>query len=81
MMPPFKSTEHFLDLVINDPRVREQILTSLTKEKYYISKFLNTSYIDADEITRIERTMLLKFITEDIENEDEKIKQLRDRAK
>lgn len=81
MMPPFKSTEHFLDLVINDPKIREQELTELTKEKYYISKFLNTSYLAADEITRVERTMLLKFIQEDIENENEKIKQLRDRAK
>ena len=72
---PFKSQENFLDLVINDAYTREQMLTNLTKEKYYIAKFLHTSYLDLDEITLIERRMLLKFLNQDMEAENAKIEQ------
>lgn len=72
---PFKSQENFLDLVINDTYTREQMLSNLTKEKYYIAKFLHTSYLDLDEITLIERRMLLKFLNEDMEAENAKIEQ------
>lgn len=72
---PFKSQENFLDLVINDTYTREQILSNLTKEKYYIAKFLHTSYLDLDEITPIERRMLLKFLNQDMEAENAKIEQ------
>ena len=72
---PFKSQQNFLDLVINDTYTREQMLTNLTKEKYYIAKFLHTSYLDLDEITLIERRMLLKFLNQDMETENAKIEQ------
>lgn len=77
MMPPFKSTEHFLDLITNDSRVKERILSDLVKERYYIAKFLHTSYVDLDEITRVERNMLLKFLNDDIENEQRKLEKAR----
>ena len=51
------------------------MLTNLTKEKYYIAKFLHTSYLDLDEITLIERRMLLKFLNQDMETENAKIEQ------
>lgn len=73
---PFKSQENFLDLVINDTYTREQMLSNLTKEKYYIAKFLHTSYLDLDEITPIERRMLLKFLNQDMEAENAKIEQV-----
>ena len=72
---PFKSQENFLHLIINDTYTREQMLTNLTKEKYYIAKFLHTSYLDLDEITLIERRMLLKFLNQDMEAENAKIEQ------
>ena len=51
------------------------MLTNLTKEKYYIAKFLHTSYLDLDEITLIERRMLLKFLNQAMEAENAKIEQ------
>ena len=80
MLHPFASSRHFLDLIITDFNVRSKILENITKEKYYISRFLNTSYVDLDEITRIERNMLLKFIKEDKEAEQNQIKKLRNRV-
>lgn len=48
-------------------------MENLIKERYYIAKFLHTSYTDLDDITPIERGMLLKFLKEDIESENQKI--------
>ena len=45
------------------------ILENITKEKYQISKKINTSFLDLDEITYVERRMLLKFITEDLKEQ------------
>ena len=59
---PFKSQENFLDLVINDTYTREQMLTNLTKEKYYIAKFLHTSYLDLDEITPMDIEEYLSYL-------------------
>ena len=41
----------------------------ITKERYYISKYCNTSYNDAGEITPLERRYLLEFITEELEKQ------------
>lgn len=46
-------------------------MENLTREKYIISKKTHTSYIDLDEITPIERKMILKFITEDLKEQSE----------
>lgn len=54
-----------------------QVLQDLTKEKYYISKFIHTSYVDLDEVTHVERSMILKFITEEKEAEQRKLRDIR----
>ena len=49
----------------------------MTKEKYIISKKTNTSYLDLDEITPLERKMLLKFIIEDLKEQNSAIEKAR----
>lgn len=80
MLRPFVSSQNFLDLVISDYGAKTRILENLVKERYYITKFLHTSYLDTDEITHIERNMLLKFIKEDKEQEIKQIKNVRNRT-
>lgn len=80
MLYPFVSNQHFLDLVISDYNTKTAILENIVKEKYYITKFLNTSYLDTDEITHVERNMLLKFIKDDKEHEAKQIKNLRNKT-
>lgn len=46
----------------------------IIEERYYISKFMNTSYGDTGKITPTERRYLLTLIKED----QERIKSLRD---
>lgn len=41
----------------------------IAKERYLISKHINTSYDDTEQITPIERQYLLEFILEDLEHE------------
>ena len=66
LLPPFVSTKHFLDLILPSGEYKSSVLESITKEKYLISKKIHTSFLDLDEITPIERKMLLKFIIEDL---------------
>lgn len=77
MLPPFVSTHHFLDLIISDNDYKFSLLQDLTKEKYYITKFTHTSFTDLDEITYIERNMLMKFIKEEKEAEQKQIMRLK----
>ena len=71
MLPPFVSTTHFLDLILPSDKVKGVLLENLTKEKYFISRKIHTSYLDLDEITPIERKMILKFITEDLQEQSD----------
>ena len=68
-MPPFASTKHFLDLQFtsNDSSYTTQLLQNLIEERYYISKYTNTSYIDIDDVTPFERKVLIKLISDDID--------------
>ena len=45
------------------------ILENITTEKYQISKKIHTSFLDLDEITYVERRMLLKFITKNLKEQ------------
>lgn len=72
-MPPFISTGHFLDLIVDDKKVNEKILTSIITQNFYISKYLNTSYTDLDTITFYERQLLFKLVTESLESEQKQI--------
>ena len=44
---------------------------SIVKERYLISKRLNTSYTDTGEISVHERKLLLKYIADEIAKEQE----------
>jgi hypothetical protein len=67
------STIHFLDLILPSDEYKSLILEKITKEKYMISKKIHTSFLDLDEITPIERKMILKFIIEDLKEQNEAI--------
>ena len=69
ILHPFVSTIHFLDLILPSHKLKSMILENITKEKYQISKKIHTSFLDLDEITYVERRMLLKFITEDLKEQ------------
>lgn len=77
MLPPFVSTRHFLDLMIFDNDTKTKLMQELVKEKYYITKYAHTSYLDLDEVTYFERNMILKFITEEKEQEQQQLQRLR----
>ena len=64
------STNHFLDLILPSDEYRTSILETITKEKYIISKRIHTSFLDLDEITPLERKMVLKFIVEDLKEQN-----------
>lgn len=64
------STTHFLDLILPSNEFRSFTLENITKEKYIISKKTHTSYLDLDEITPVERKMILKFIIEDLKEQN-----------
>ncbi len=42
----------------------------IAKEKYIISNKIHTSFLDLDEITPLERKMILKFITEELKEQN-----------
>lgn len=44
---------------------------TIVKERYYISKRSNTSYLDVGEISVYERKLLMKFISDEIQQEQE----------
>jgi hypothetical protein len=43
----------------------------ITKERYLISKYCNTSYKDLDDVSPIERAYLLEFIYEELKKEQD----------
>jgi hypothetical protein len=53
----------------------------IVKERYEISKRINTSYNDIGLITPRERGLLLEFIEEDIKHDNTVIEKARDKAK
>ena len=75
--PSLVSTIHFLDLLLPQGRYKSKLLEKLTKEKYIITKKTHTSFLDLDEITPLERQMIIKFIMEDLKEQSLAI----DRAK
>lgn len=53
----------------------------IVKERYEISKRINTSYNELGEITPKERQLLLQFIKEDIEHDNKVMEQAKQKAK
>lgn len=56
-------------------------METISREKYQISKYINTSFVDVDEVSTIERQMLMKFIIEDEQTKQEIFMQAKEKAK
>lgn len=77
------SDQTFLDPVLTNkgtPYAPERF-KQIVRERYEISKRINTSYNDLGLITPRERSLLLQFIDEDIKHENKVIEDLRQQAK
>lgn len=53
----------------------------IVKERYYISKRTNTSYKDVGDISVLERRLLIKFIVDEIQQEQEMIEKQNSKSK
>lgn len=53
----------------------------IIEECYYISKFINTSYLDLMEISVIERDTLLELINEQNKRDQEEIDKMKQKSK
>ena len=51
----------------------------IAKERYLISKHINTSYTDLGSVTPLERRYLLEFVVESSKAERELLDQMKDR--
>ena len=72
---PFASQMNFLDPQFTkdgNPFGPERF-KQITKERYYITKYTNTSYLDVGKITPTERDLLMSFIKEDLEKTRESL--------
>ena len=55
-------------------------VNQIVRERYEISKRINTSYADTGKISVKERMLLLQFIKEDIEHDNEVMQEARNKA-
>lgn len=62
---------------MNDPEFKSVTMNNIIQEKYQISKRINTSFTELDDITSVERKALLKLILKDLEEQ----KRIMDAAK
>ena len=53
----------------------------ITKERYYVSKYCNTSYSDVGEMTPLERRYVLEFITDELEKQKSAIEESKRNSK
>lgn len=53
----------------------------IVKERYLISRHINTSYSDLDNITPLERRYLLDFIEDDLKRRHEEMQKARQKQK
>lgn len=49
----------------------------IVREQYFITKELNTSFVDLEKITPTDRELLINFINDDNKKAEEKMKALR----
>ena len=73
MRTDFAQTVSFLDptLTSNGQPYAPHRFKEITKERYLISKYCNTSYKDLDNVSPIEREYLLEFIYEELKKEQD----------
>ena len=79
---PFPSPENFLGPLLNKDGkpLGPQKFKELVRERYWISKNINTSYGDTGQLTPIEREYLLEFITDEMKKQKDFVdKQLKKR--
>lgn len=71
MRTDFAQTVNFLDPVLtsNGQPYGPHRFKEITRERYLISKYCNTSYKDLDNVTPLEREYLLEFIKDELEKE------------
>lgn len=51
----------------------------LVKERYLISKTINTSYSDTGSMTPTERNYILRYMLDEMKQQEEKLKELKER--
>lgn len=73
---PFPSLRSFSDPVLTEDGKPYRIMKyeSIVNERYIICKYTHMTYEDTGKMTPKERQLILKFIKEDIERENEAIK-------
>lgn len=73
MRTDFAQTVSFLDptLTSDGQPYAPHRFREITKERYLISKYCNTSYKDLDNVSPIERSYLLEFIYEELKKEQD----------
>ena len=73
MKTDFAQTMSFLDPILTSdgkPYAPNRF-KEITKERYLISKYCNTSYKDLDKVSPTERAYLLEFIYEELQKEQQ----------
>ena len=73
MRTDFAQTVSFLDptLTSDGQPYAPHRFKEITKERYLISKYCNTSYKDLDNVSPIERAYLLEFIYDELKKEQD----------
>jgi len=54
---------------------------NIVKERYFISKKCNTSYIDVGYMTPLERKYVIEFILDEIEKEQKKLNKVKKQSR
>ena len=52
----------------------------LVRERYLISKTINTSYFDVGKLTPTERNYIIKYMIDEMKQQQEKIKELKENS-
>ena len=82
MTVPFVSEKTFLTPELtNDGKPYGPVeMERLIHAKYYITRFTNTSYTDAGQITPMEREYILGYIKEEKEQEEKAIDKVKNKG-
>ena len=75
MQAPFASQVNFLDpsLTADGKPYGPEKFKKIVEERYVISKWLHTSYLDVGKITPTEKDILIKLINEDRERREKNL--------
>lgn len=75
MKVPFVSPLNFLDPLLTSDAARycQEHYKELVRGRYLISKYCNTSYNDAGNISPLERDYIIGFITDELKKQQDAI--------